>query len=58
MKFQGQLERLHKKDRIERPIFPSLEVGSEKFFDNHMLNYIGKLKMIKWNRFNTECRNE
>ena len=27
----------------------------EKFFDSHMWNYIGKLKMITWNRFDTKC---
>ena len=32
-----------------RPISPFLKAGFEKFFDSHMQNYIGKLKMIKWN---------
>ena len=31
-----------------------LEVGSEKFFDRH----VGKLKMRKWNRFDTDYKNE
>ena len=26
----------------------------KKFFDSHIWNYIGKLKMIEWNRFGTE----
>ena len=26
---------------------PFLDVGFEKFFDSHMQNYIGKLKIIK-----------
>ena len=26
---------------------PFLDVGFEKFFDSHMHNYIGKLKIIK-----------
>ena len=30
-------------------ISPFLEVGLEKFFDSHSKNYIGKLKMIRWN---------
>ena len=30
----------------------------EKFFDSHMKNYIGKLKMMKWNRFEIGCKNE
>ena len=33
-------------------------MGFEKFFDSHMQDYIGKLKMIKWNRFDTDCKNE
>ena len=37
---------------------PFLEVGFEKFFDSHVQNNIGKLKMIKWNRFDTDCKNE
>ena len=36
----------------------SIELGFEKFFDSHVRNYIGKLKMIKWNRFDTDCKNE
>ena len=42
--------------RLKRSISPCLEVGVEKFFDSHMENYIGKLKMIKWNRFDTDCK--
>ena len=53
MKFQGQLKRLISKDRLKRPISPFLEVGFEKFFDSQ-----GKLKMIKWKRFDTDCKNE
>ena len=33
-------------------------MGFEKFFDSHMWNYTGKLKVTKWNRFNTDCKNE
>ena len=25
------------------------KAGFEKFFDNHLQNFIGKLKMITWN---------
>ena len=57
MKFQGQLTRLISKDPLKRPISPFLEVGFEKFFDSHMYNYTGKLKMIKWNRFETDFKN-
>ena len=35
-----------------------LEVGFEKFFDGHMKIYISRLKMIKQNRFDTDCKNE
>ena len=28
------------------------------FFGSHTWNYIGKLKIIKWNRFDTGCKNE
>ena len=58
MKFQGQQNDSISKDRLKRPISSSLEVGYKKFFDSHMYNYIGKLKMIKWNRFDTDCKNE
>ena len=34
------------KDGLKRLISPFLEVGFEKFFESHMHNYIGKLKMI------------
>ena len=44
--------------KSKRHIFPLLKVGSEEFFDNHMESYIGKLKMVKWNRFDTDCKNE
>ena len=37
------------KDLLKGPISPLLEVGFEKFFDSHLWNYIGKLKMITWN---------
>ena len=30
----------------------------QNIFDSDMKNYIGKLKMIKWNRFDTDCKNE
>ena len=33
-------------------------MGFEKFFDSHMQNYVGRLKVIKWNRFDTDCKNE
>ena len=46
------------KDRLKRPVSPFLEVVYEKFFDSHLKNYIGKLKMITWNRFDTDCKNE
>ena len=42
------------KDRLKRPISPLLEVGFENFFNSHMQNYIGKLNMIKWNRFHRD----
>ena len=42
MRFKGQLKR------------PCSEMGFEKFFDSH----IGKLKMIKGNGFDTDCKNE
>ena len=35
-----------------------LEVAFEKFFHSYMYNYIGKLRIIKWNRFDTDCKNE
>ena len=44
--------------RLKRPISPFLEVGFEKFFGSHMQKYIAKLKMIKWNRFDTDSKNE
>ena len=37
---------LLEKKLLKRPISPFLEVGFEKFFDTHLQNYIGKLKMI------------
>ena len=37
---------------------PFSEVGFEKFFDSRTQNYIGKLKMMKWNRFDADCKNE
>ena len=37
------------KDGLKRPISLFLEVGFRKFFDSHLQNYIGKLKMITWN---------
>ena len=43
---------------IKWSISPFLEVGLEKLFDSHMKNYIGKLKTINTNRFDTHCRNE
>ena len=46
------------KDQLKQPISPILEVRFEKFFDSHMQNYIGKLKMITWNGFDTDCKNE
>ena len=46
------------KDQLKRPISPFLEVDFEKFFDSQMYKYIGKLKMIKWNRFDTDCTSE
>ena len=46
------------KNQIKQPISPFLEVGFEKFFHSHMQNYIGKLKMIIWNRFDTDSKNE
>ena len=46
------------KNRLKRPISPLLEVVFKKFFDSHIWNYIGKLKMIKWNRFHTNLKNE
>ena len=33
-------------------------MGFKKFFDSHLWNYIGKLKMITWNWFDTYCKNE
>ena len=56
MTFQGQLKRLYKYRANKRPISPFLEVGFEKFFDSHMQEYIGKLKMTKSNRFDTDCK--
>ena len=47
-----------RKDLLKRPISPFLEVGFKKFFDSHMQNYVAKLKMIKWNRFDTDSKNE
>ena len=58
MKFKVSQKESISKDRLKRLISPFLEVGFEKFFDSHMKNYIGKLKMIKWNRFDTDCKNE
>ena len=58
MTFQGQLKRLCKYRANKRPMSPFLEVGFEKFFDSHMQEYIGKLKMTKLNRFDTDCKNE
>ena len=43
--FRGQLS----KDSLKRSISPFSEVGFEKFFDNHLQNYIGKVKMITCN---------
>ena len=40
--FRGQLS----KDRLKRYISPFLEVGFEKFFDNHLQNYIGKVHSL------------
>ena len=40
------------------PMSPFSEVGFKKFFDSHLSNYIGKLKMITWNWFDTDCKNE
>ena len=37
-----------KMTQIKTAHFSILKVGFAKFFDSHMLNYIGKLKMIKW----------
>ena len=34
--FQGQLNDSISKDRLKRSISPFLEVGFEKFFDNHL----------------------
>ena len=53
-----QKERSLSKDRLKRPIPPLLEVGFEKCFDSHMQNCIGKLKMIKLNRFDTDYKKE
>ena len=58
VKFQGQPNNSISKDRLKRPMSPFLEVGVQKFFDSHMKNYIGKLKMVKWNRFDNDCKNE
>ena len=44
--------------KIKMAISTFLEAGFEDFCDSHMQNYIGKLKMIKWNRFGTDCKNE
>ena len=35
--------------KIKWPISPFLDVGFEKFFDSHLWNYTGELKMITWN---------
>ena len=32
-------------------------MGFKKFFDSYMQNYEGKLKMIRRNRFDTDCEN-
>ena len=45
------------KHRLKRPISPFLEMGFKKFFDSYMQNYEGKLKMIRRNRFDTDCEN-
>ena len=37
------------KDRLKRHISLFLEMGFEEFFHRHLLNCIGKLKMITWN---------
>ena len=46
MTFQGHQNDSVSKDRLKRPISPFLEVVFENFFDSHLKNYIGKLKMI------------
>ena len=38
------------KDRLKRLISSLLEVGFKKFFDSHLQNHIGKLKMVQWSR--------
>ena len=44
--------------KIKMAYFSVFRMGFEQFFDSHMYNYIGKLKMIKWNRFDTDCKNK
>ena len=47
-----------RKKRLERLISQFLEVGFERFFDSHVQKYKKTLKMIKWNRFHTNFKNE
>ena len=45
--------------KIKTTYFSINRRGFRKFFKSHTQNYIGKqLKMIKWNRFDTDCKNE
>ena len=44
--------------RLKLHISPVLEMGFENFFDKHVWSYTGKLKMIKWNRFDRKCKDE
>ena len=37
------------KDQLKQPDSPFLEVVFKKFFDSHLKNYIGKLKMMTLN---------
>ena len=40
--------------KIKIHVIPISEACFEKFFDSHVYNYTDKLKMIKWNRFDTK----
>ena len=43
---------------LKGPVCPFLEVDFQKFIDSHMQNYIDKVRVIKWNRCDTDCKNE
>ena len=42
--------------KIKMANFSIFSKGFQKFFDSRMQNYIGKLKMMKWNRFDADCK--